>query len=161
MKIRLPALLFVAALLPATLAADPVLDGRKLYLKARVAVSDGRYREALDLYRKVIEQLPDDAIVRYEYAQLLRDLNVAEEATRQAREAVRLDPSFAEARRLLGAIELAGAASDPGRLDQAIADLRQAHKLAPDDVATSCPAGGRARRRPCSTSCRRRPSNPA
>ena len=46
MKIRLPALLFVAALLPATLAADPVLEGRKLYLKARVAVSDGRYREA-------------------------------------------------------------------------------------------------------------------
>jgi predicted Zn-dependent protease len=137
MKIRLPALLIVAALLTGTLAADPVLEGRKLYLKARVAVSDGRYREALDLYRKVIEQLPEDAIVRYEYAQLLRDLNVAEEATRQAREAVRLDPSFAEARRLLGAIELSGAASDPGRLDQAIADLRQAHKLAPEDDATT------------------------
>jgi tetratricopeptide (TPR) repeat protein len=137
MRIRLPALLIVAALLPGTLAADPVLDGRKLYLRARAAVSDGRYREALDLYRKVIEQLPDDAIVRYEYAQLLRDLNVAEEATRQAREAVRLDPAFAEARRLLGAIELSAAASDPARLDQAIADLRQAHQLAPDDVATT------------------------
>ena len=137
MRFPLPALLIVAALLSGTLAAEPVLEGRKLYLKARVAVSDGRYREALDLYRKVIEQLPDDAIVRYEYAQLLRDLNVAEEATRQAREAVRLDPSLAEARRLLGAIELSGAASDPARLDQAIADLRQAHQLAPEDVATT------------------------
>jgi tetratricopeptide (TPR) repeat protein len=136
-KIRLPALLFAAALLPGALAADSILEGRKLYLRARVAVADGRYREALDLYRNVIEQLPEDAVVRYEYAQLLRDLNVAEEAIRQAREAVRLDPALAEARRLLGSIELTGAASDPARLDQAIADLRQAHKLAPEDVGTT------------------------
>ena len=137
MKIRLLAALLAVSFVPAALAADPTLEARKVYLRARAAVGDGRYREALDLYRRVIEQLPDDAIVRFEYAQLLRDLNVADEAGKQAREAVRLDPSLSEARRLLGSIELSGAGTDPVRLDRAIEELRQAHKLAPDDVATT------------------------
>jgi len=136
-KARFPALFLAAALLPGALLADSLLDARKLYLKARSAVSDGRYREALDLYRHVIEQLPEDSVVRYEYAQLLKDLNVADEAARQAREAVRLDPSLAEARRLLGAIELAAAGSDTARVDKAIDELRQAHKLAPEDIGTT------------------------
>src|SRR5262249_31701279 len=75
--------------------------------------------------------------IHYEYAQLLRDLNVADEAAKQAREAVRLDPSMAEARRLLGSIELARAGSDGGRMDKAIEELRQAHKLAPEDAVTA------------------------
>ena len=136
-KIRFPAILLAAALLPGALLADSVLDARKVYLRARSAVADGRYREALDLYRRAIEQLPEDAVVRYEYAQLLRDLNVADEAAKQAREAVRLDPSFAEARRLLGAIELSAAGSNPSRVDSAIEQLKYARKLAPEDVATA------------------------
>jgi len=136
-KSRLLAVLLAASLVPAALAADSTLEARKIYLRARSAVGDGRYREALDLYRRVIEQLPEDAVVRFEYAQLLRDLNVADEAAKQAREAVRLDPSFSEARRLLGSIELSGAGSDPARLDKAIEELKQAHKLAPDDAATT------------------------
>jgi tetratricopeptide (TPR) repeat protein len=136
-KSRLLAVLLAASLVPAALAADSTLEARKIYLRARSAVGDGRYREALDLYRRVIEQLPEDAVVRFEYAQLLRDLNVADEAAKQAREAVRLDPSFSEARRLLGSIELSGAGSDPVRLDKAIEELKQAHKLAPDDAATT------------------------
>jgi tetratricopeptide (TPR) repeat protein len=136
-KIRFSALCLAVALLPGALAADSLLEARKLYLKARSAVSDGRYREALDLYRHVIEQLPGDPVVRYEYAQLLKDLNVADEAARQAREAVRLDPSLPEARRLLGAIELAAAGSDTARMDKAIEELRQARKLAPEDVGTT------------------------
>jgi tetratricopeptide (TPR) repeat protein len=136
-KSRWVAILLAASLVPAVLAAETALEARKTYLRARSAVADGRYREALDLYRRVIEELPEDAVVRFEYAQLLRDLNVAEEAGKQAREAVRLDPSFSEARRLLGSIELSSAGSDPARLDKAIEQLRQAHKLAPDDPATT------------------------
>ncbi len=136
-KHRLAAILLAASLVPAAVASDLALEARKIYLRARAAVGDGRYREALDLYRRVIEQLPEDAVVRFEYAQLLRDLNVADEAAKQAREAVRLDPSFSEARRLLGSIELSGAGSDPGRLDKAIEELKQAHKLAPGDAATT------------------------
>ncbi|HLN57590.1 MAG TPA: tetratricopeptide repeat protein, partial [Thermoanaerobaculia bacterium] len=115
MRTRFLAVLLAVSFVPAALASDPTLEARKVYLRARAAVGDGRYREALDLYRRVIEQLPEDAVVRFEYAQLLRDLNVADEAAKQAREAVRLDPSLSEARRLLGSIELSAAGSDPVR----------------------------------------------
>ena len=45
---------------------------------------------------------------------------MTDEATTQAREAVRLDPDLAEARRLLGSLELAAAEKDPSRLPAAI-----------------------------------------
>lgn len=136
MKGRLLSLVLAALLTPALLGAD-VRGARKTFLRARVAVAEGRFREALDLYRRVLAEIPDDAVVHYEYAQLLRDLNVTDEAIEQAREAVRLDPSLPEARRLLGALELAGAGKDSARLDRAIAQLQEAHKLSPLDPATS------------------------
>ena len=62
-------------------AADGLIASRKAFLAARSAVADGRYQEALALYRKVlVTVIPDDPIVHLEYAQLLRDLNVADEA---------------------------------------------------------------------------------
>jgi len=100
-------------------------------------MADGRFQEALDLYRRVIDRLPDDAIVRFEYAQLLRDLNVGEEALRQAQDAVRLDPKLPEAHRLLGSLELAAAERDPKLLDQAVSELRAASELNPGDPATA------------------------
>jgi tetratricopeptide (TPR) repeat protein len=117
--------------------ADGERDSRRLYLRARTAVADGQYREALDLYRKVIERMPDDAVIRFEYAQLLRDLNVQDEAVRQAREAIRIDPNMPEAHRLLGSLELAGGEKDPSRIDRGIEELKQARKLAPEDIGTA------------------------
>ena len=115
---------------------DLARETRRLYLRARTDLAEGKFREALDLYRRIIERLPDDAVVRYEYAQLLRDLNVGDEAITQAREAVRLDPRMAEAHRLLGSLELAASEKDPARLDRAIAELTTARELAPGDAAT-------------------------
>src|SRR5262249_23130821 len=106
-KLALLVAILGGLLLPVFAGAARLREARRDFLKARSAVTDGRFRDALELYRRVIEQLPEDAVVRYEYAQLLRDLNVPEEAGRQAREAVRLDPSLPEAHRLLGALELA------------------------------------------------------
>ena len=136
----------IALLLAALLAAAPTpkpadpgdvgRETRKLYLRARNDLAEGKFREALDLYRKVIARLPEDAVVRYEYAQLLRDLNVGDEAITQAREAVRLDPRMAEAHRLLGSLELAGAEKDSARLDRAIAELSTARQLSPGDPST-------------------------
>lgn len=130
-------ILLAAGLLPGILGAEGLRDTRRVFLRARTAVAEGRYREALELYRRVLEQIPADAVVRYEYAQLLRDLNVQDEALKQAREAVRLDSLLPEAHRLLGTLELAGAESDPSRLDRAIEELRRARQLTPNDVATA------------------------
>ena len=126
-------------LLATPLAADTeesLREGRRAFLRARLSVAEGNYREALDLYRKVLVHLPGDPIVRLEYAQLLKDLNVGDEATTQAREAVRLDPRMPEARRLLGSLELAASEKDRSRLDAAIQELTEASKLAPGDPGT-------------------------
>jgi tetratricopeptide (TPR) repeat protein len=117
--------------------ADELLESRKMFLAARAAVADGQFQEALGLYRKVLAKLPDDPVVHLEYAQLLRDLNVIDEATAEARKAVALDPDLAEARRLLGALELSAAEKDPSRLPAAIEQLNAARRLAPGDVATA------------------------
>jgi len=126
-----------ALLIPGPLAGEPVRESRKAFLRARTAVSEGRYREALELYRRVLEQLPGDAVIRFEYAQLLRDLNVPDEAAAQAREAARLDPRLGEARRLLGSLEFAASEKDPARLEAAVRELSEAAKLLPGDVATA------------------------
>lgn len=134
-------LLLAAAVLapaaPVTPAPEGERDFRRMYLRARSAVADGQYREALDLYRKVIERMPDDAVVRYEYAQLLRDLNVQDEALKQAKEAIRIDPKMPEAHRLLGTLEIAAGEKDPAAVDRGIDELRQARKLAPQDLSTA------------------------
>jgi predicted Zn-dependent protease len=121
----------------ATGTDDQLVESRRIFLAARSAVADGRYQEALELYRKALTLVPNDAIVHLEYAQLLRDLNVVDEASREAREAVRLDPDLPEARRLLGALELAAAEKDPSRLPAAIDQLSAARRLAPNDVASA------------------------
>jgi tetratricopeptide (TPR) repeat protein len=102
---------------------DELLESRKMFLSARAAVADGQFQDALALYRKVLAKLPSDPVVHLEYAQLLRDLNVIDEATAEARQAVALDPDLAEARRLLGALELSAAEKDPTRLPAAIEQL--------------------------------------
>src|SRR5438874_3511331 len=65
MKTRLAVATLVLAIASGTLGAADLRDTRKAFLRARTAVADGRYREALDLYRKVIELVPQDAVVRF------------------------------------------------------------------------------------------------
>lgn len=133
------AILLAILLLAARVAAaqGDLAASRKTFLAARTAVADGRYQDALGLYRKVLEQVPNDAVVRFEYAQLLRDLNVPAEAEKQAREAVRLDPMLPEAQRLLGNLDLAASEKDPARLQPAIEHLSAARRLAPSDIGTA------------------------
>jgi predicted Zn-dependent protease len=139
MKSRVAAGTAALLLLAGALLAQDVRESRKVFLRARTAVADGSYREALDLYRKVIELLPQDAVVRFEYAQLLRDLNVPDESMKQAQEVVRLDPQFVEGHRLLGALELALSERDPSHLDKAISELEAARKLEPGNPAIAAP----------------------
>lgn len=122
---------------PLAASADDLLESRKAFLAARGAVADGQFQVALGLYRKVLLKLPSDPVVHLEYAQLLRDLNVVEEATAEARKAVALDPKLSEARRLLGSLELAAAEKDPTRLPAAIEQLTIARRLSPSDVGTA------------------------
>lgn len=139
MRRRFAAVGLVLSLVGVAAGAADLRESRKAFLRARATMGEGKYQQALELYRKVLELVPQDAVVRFEYAQLLRDLNVADEAMKQAREVVRLDPNLFEGRRLLGALELAAAERDPSRLDVAIAEFEEARKLAPGDPSIAVP----------------------
>ena len=139
MRKRLAAAGLALSLICALAGAADLRESRRAFLRARAAMGEGNYQQALALYRKVIELLPEDAVVRFEYAQLLRDLNVGDEAIKEAREVVRLDPRLVEGRRLLGGLELAASERDPSRLDVAISELEEARKLAPGDPSIAAP----------------------
>ena len=139
MKKRLAAIALSFSLVGSAAGAADLKESRKAFLRARAAIGEGNYQQALELYRKVLVLLPEDPVVRFEYAQLLRDLNVGDEAIKQAREVVRLDPKLVEGRRLLGGLELAASERDPSRLDVAIAELEEARKLSPGDPSIAAP----------------------
>ena len=134
---KLGFLLFVLSISTAAAspADDTLAESRRAFLAARSALGDGRYQDALALYRKVLEIVPNDPIVHLEYAQLLRDLNVPDEATRQARDR----PARSEPRRGAAPARDAGARGadkDSSRLPAAIDELSAAHRLAPNDLGT-------------------------
>ncbi len=139
MRKRLAAIALSFSLVGSAAGAADLKESRKAFLRARAAIGEGNYQQALELYRKVLVLLPEDPVVRFEYAQLLRDLNVGDEAIKQAREVVRLDPKLVEGRRLLGGLELAASERDPSRLDVAIAELEEARKLSPGDPSIAAP----------------------
>ncbi len=140
---------------------DELLESRKMFLSARAAVADGQFQEALDLYRKVLAKLPSDPVVHLEYAQLLRDLNVVDEATAEARKAVEPRPEpgrgAAAARRARALRRREGSVAAAGRHRAAHGGpAARARRRRDGGGAGAGPARGRSSRRGrrrSSTSC--------
>ncbi len=60
--------------------APPAPAGLDTFLEARLAESQGRFREALEAYAKALQEAPDSVEVRVTYAALLGDLGLPEKA---------------------------------------------------------------------------------
>ncbi|MEO8348722.1 MAG: tetratricopeptide repeat protein, partial [Acidobacteriota bacterium] len=73
MRKRFAALGLVLSLFCVAAGAADFRESRKAFLRARLAMGEGNYQQALELYRKVIELVPQDAVVRFEYAHPKRD----------------------------------------------------------------------------------------
>jgi tetratricopeptide (TPR) repeat protein len=136
---RLVLILAVIAARAAALGAaeDPVVESRQAFLSARMAESDGKYESALADFRRAIALRPDEPVLHFELAMLLQQMGVEEEASREARKASDLDPTFESAWRLSGAIDLGAAEKQPERIAPAISSLETAHRLAPQNPATA------------------------
>ncbi len=83
--------------------ADPYL----LELRAQFLFERGRIAEAEPLYREALRYRPDSALIRVAFARTLIEQEVPEklpEARAALREAIRLDPLYAPAYRLLGVV---------------------------------------------------------
>ena len=103
-------------------------------------IGKGKIREGLQAYRSVIARDPKDAIHHLQIARALLDLGLGDEARREAREAVRLDPQSALAEQTLAWIlqhDLLGRRFHRGfDLDGAVAAYRAAITLDPNDADT-------------------------
>jgi tetratricopeptide (TPR) repeat protein len=107
-------------------------DAIEHYLKAKYLSQDSEFEDALKEFRKAVDLDPDDANLRREYAELLRDLPIYPEAEKQARKAVELSPGNAGAQRILGQVLLA-TAKDRKDVEEAAAALKKANDANPNE----------------------------
>ncbi len=98
------------------------------YMRARMSVLAGDFREAHENYKAVGEHDPDTAYVRARLAESHLGLGEIDDAVREAEAAVRLDDRDPGSRRLL-----AGLYGATGRVDESIQEYRKLLELDPED----------------------------
>lgn len=109
-------------------------DAAAWYLKGRLHLQENEYEEAVKAIRKAIELDPDDGSLHGQFAELLRDLSISDEAEKEARKAARLSPDDPWVLRILGQTLLANAKNQTG-VEEAAAALRKANDLQPGEPA--------------------------
>ena len=102
------------------------------------ALKTGKTEEALGEFHRAVAIQPSNAKFRNNLGAALATLGRHEEATKEFQAAVTLDPAFTDARHNLSQAEtqLAIALIRGGHVEESIAHLRRAVKLAPEDQAT-------------------------
>lgn len=139
-------------LLAAPSPAAPDLEVRREFLAAKMAQADGRLKEAASHFQSAIGMRPEDPILEFEYAVLLQQLDLDDEARSHAKRSAELDPNFDSAWALAGAMDLAAAekiteksADGPDEksagktqeiVSRAVDELDRAHRLAPQNPST-------------------------
>jgi tetratricopeptide (TPR) repeat protein len=106
--------------------ADRTTERERMYLQATYEARLGNRQRAIDLYKAYLFRYPDDAAVRYNFGNLLRDLQRLDDAAAEYREVIRLAPGDANAH-----INLATADAQAGRVDQSLASYERAFALEP------------------------------
>ncbi len=121
---------------PLTPAEAKKRDAVQLFLEAKLHAQESEFEEALKYFRKAVELDPQDAALRAEFAELLRDLSIFPEAEKEARKAVELSPTNPAALRVLGQVLLA-TAKDKAGYEAAAGVLRKANEVLPGDTQTA------------------------
>lgn len=129
-------LLIVAISLPAAAQAARETSDAELFLKGRFAAEDGRLEEALAIFDQLVEGEPSNPILHYERAKVLLDLRRFDDAERGLRRTIGIDPSFYDARKLIGRMLLDRSAGQRNRIEEALEHLQIAFQLQPNDLAS-------------------------
>ena len=135
----------------------PDLEVRREFLAAKVAQAEGRLKEAASHFQSAIGMRPEDPILEFEYAVLLQQLDLDDEARSHAKRSAELDPNFDAAWALAGAVDLATAEKSTDRsadrpdeknagktqeiVGRAVDELERAHRLAPQNPSTAVALG--------------------
>ena len=131
-------MLVAAALCIATAAGaqEPPSDSYEFIL-AKMAASEARFDDALNILDKVIQRNPNNAILRFERATVLIDAGRMDQAEAELRKVVATTPDLYDAQRVLGRMLVERAGNDRAKLDEALDHLRAAFKLYPCLLYTS------------------------
>jgi serine/threonine-protein kinase len=127
-------------------------DTADLHCNLGLILCDGKhdYAGAIAEFREAIRLDPHDAVYHFNLGIALSKQGKPDEAIAEYREAIRLDPDWSSPRDNLGALlsrqgALAGghinrgnALKNEGKLDEAIAEYREAIRLKPDDAQSFC-----------------------
>ena len=137
MSIRLSAVAaLVLILAPFAQAQTPSSEHLANFLEARLAASEGDASRALELFDALIREEPEDPVLRYERAMVLASTGRLRDAEKDLEVAIRLDPSFADARKIYGRILLDRSNNDRSRIEKALEQLSIAWQTNPNDVST-------------------------
>jgi len=121
----------VSAAVPPRVDSDALPQALDLYIKARLAEVGGDYRQALELYKKALEQDPSRTEVRVSYAALMVDLGLPDQAVQMLAPVKDLD-WYGERTRALALAQLAR--HKPGDRASAEAALRTVMDGRPSDL---------------------------
>ncbi|MEC4685856.1 MAG: tetratricopeptide repeat protein [Nitrospirota bacterium] len=91
-------------------------------------MDSGRFREAIEVYKKILETNPDNVDVRVDLGTCYRNSGDPERATEEYRKALGYDPKNPYAHRNLGIV----LAYDLGRTREAITEFEAYLELSPD-----------------------------
>ncbi|MBW3565770.1 MAG: tetratricopeptide repeat protein [Acidobacteria bacterium] len=114
----------------------PTSEQLAKFLEARLAASEGDAAVALELFDELIRNEPEDPVLRLERAQVLSSIGRLRDAERDLEVAIRIDPAFADARKLYGRILLDRSNNDRSRVEKALEQLSIAWQTNPNDVST-------------------------
>lgn len=129
-------------------AAAPELEVRREFLAAKMAQAEGRLKESASHFQSALALRPEDPILEFEYAVLLQQLDLDDEARSHAKRSAELDPNFDSAWALAGALDLASAEKSAEKsadrspenaadaAGRAVDELERAHRLAPQNPST-------------------------
>lgn len=129
-------LVFAQAPTTEHLDQKPTSEQLARFLEARLAASQGDAALALELFEELIGSEPEDPVLRLERALVLSSVGRLRDAERDLEMAIRIDPAFADARKLYGRILLDRSNNDRSRVEKALEQLSIAWQTNPNDVST-------------------------
>lgn len=118
-----------AAELPVTGAGAPYR-----FVEAKLAISEGRYSEALEGLEELARSVPDDPYIRIELADLLMRLGRPDDAVVHADVARKLAPRNADALRIAGRVHLDRSEREGEDIAPALSAFEVLRQVAPQDL---------------------------
>lgn len=122
------------AAIASPLAAQDARPDLGDFVVARLLAEEGKFSEALGRIDRVLEKNPGDPVVLYERALILLEAGKTERAESELRRIVTVDPSFYDARKLLGRVLLDRSRGNRERVEEALGHLQAAFEMDGDDL---------------------------